>query len=119
MKWLIVFDLDGTLVDTAPDLLDSLNHSLAASELAAVDEAGVEGERTAGDGEIEVLAGDDSAALDLLRHRDLAVDRHGVVDDGDPRRLPLDQRDAGDERRLEPIPLKPPAAAPPPLTRTA
>ncbi|TIX52904.1 MAG: HAD family hydrolase, partial [Mesorhizobium sp.] len=37
---IIVFDLDGTLVDTAPDLLDSLNHSLAASELAAVDEAG-------------------------------------------------------------------------------
>jgi len=27
---IIVFDLDGTLVDTAPDLIDSLNHSLAA-----------------------------------------------------------------------------------------
>ncbi|PSJ63933.1 HAD family hydrolase [Pseudaminobacter soli (ex Li et al. 2025)] len=27
---IIVFDLDGTLIDTAPDLLDSLNHSLAA-----------------------------------------------------------------------------------------
>ena len=26
----IVFDLDGTLVDTAPDLLDSLNHTLGA-----------------------------------------------------------------------------------------
>lgn len=37
---IIVFDLDGTLIDTAPDLLDSLNHSLAASALAAVDEAG-------------------------------------------------------------------------------
>jgi phosphoglycolate phosphatase len=37
---IIVFDLDGTLVDTAPDLLDSLNHSLAAGDLAAVDEAG-------------------------------------------------------------------------------
>ena len=37
---IIVFDLDGTLVDTAPDLLDSLNHSLAASDLAAVDETG-------------------------------------------------------------------------------
>jgi phosphoglycolate phosphatase len=36
----IVFDLDGTLVDTAPDLLDSLNHSLAANDLTAVDEAG-------------------------------------------------------------------------------
>ncbi len=28
-KPVIVFDLDGTLVDTAPDLLDSLNHCLA------------------------------------------------------------------------------------------
>ncbi|TIO37396.1 MAG: phosphoglycolate phosphatase, partial [Mesorhizobium sp.] len=37
---IIVFDLDGTLIDTAPDLLDSLNHSLAAAELAAVDQAG-------------------------------------------------------------------------------
>lgn len=37
---IIVFDLDGTLIDTAPDLLDSLNHSLAASDLLAVDEAG-------------------------------------------------------------------------------
>ncbi|HVW56068.1 MAG TPA: phosphoglycolate phosphatase [Rhizobiaceae bacterium] len=30
---IIVFDLDGTLVDTAPDLLDSLNHSLASAGL--------------------------------------------------------------------------------------
>lgn len=30
----IVFDLDGTLIDTAPDLLDSLNHSLVAGGLA-------------------------------------------------------------------------------------
>jgi phosphoglycolate phosphatase len=37
---IIVFDLDGTLIDTAPDLLDSLNHSLAAGALAAVDAAG-------------------------------------------------------------------------------
>ncbi len=29
----IVFDLDGTLVDTAPDLLDSLNHALASAKL--------------------------------------------------------------------------------------
>lgn len=35
----IVFDLDGTLVDTAPDLMDSLNHTLAVGELATVDEA--------------------------------------------------------------------------------
>jgi len=31
---IIVFDLDGTLIDTAPDLLDSLNHCLAAGGLA-------------------------------------------------------------------------------------
>lgn len=36
---IIVFDLDGTLVDTAPDLLDSLNHSLAIAGLAAVEAA--------------------------------------------------------------------------------
>lgn len=35
---IIVFDLDGTLVDTAPDLMDSLNHTLATSDLRAVDE---------------------------------------------------------------------------------
>lgn len=37
-KGVIVFDLDGTLVDTAPDLLDSLNHSLASVTLGPVDE---------------------------------------------------------------------------------
>ncbi|WP_378950712.1 phosphoglycolate phosphatase [Mesorhizobium sp. ANAO-SY3R2] len=35
---IIVFDLDGTLVDTAPDLLDSLNHTLVAGGLARVDD---------------------------------------------------------------------------------
>lgn len=35
---IIVFDLDGTLVDTAPDLMDSLNHTLAEGKLTAVDE---------------------------------------------------------------------------------
>lgn len=35
----IVFDLDGTLVETAPDLLDSLNHCLGIAKMAAVDEA--------------------------------------------------------------------------------
>lgn len=34
----IVFDLDGTLVDTAPDLLGSLNHCLASENLPLVDE---------------------------------------------------------------------------------
>ncbi|MBO3760694.1 HAD-IA family hydrolase [Ciceribacter sp. L1K22] len=32
----IVFDLDGTLVDTAPDLMHSLNHTIAAVGLAPV-----------------------------------------------------------------------------------
>ena len=30
---IVVFDLDGTLVDTAPDLLDSLNHCLECAGL--------------------------------------------------------------------------------------
>ncbi len=37
---IIVFDLDGTLVDTAPDLLDSLNHSLGAGGAALADAGG-------------------------------------------------------------------------------
>lgn len=37
-KGVIVFDLDGTLVDTAPDLLDSLNHCLSTVSLPPVDE---------------------------------------------------------------------------------
>ena len=32
----IVFDLDGTLIDTAPDLVESLNHTIAARDLAPV-----------------------------------------------------------------------------------
>jgi phosphoglycolate phosphatase len=32
----IVFDLDGTLVDTAPDLIDTLNFTLTAHRLPAV-----------------------------------------------------------------------------------
>ena len=39
-KPIIVFDLDGTLVDTAPDLLDSLNHTLDAGGVARTDTAG-------------------------------------------------------------------------------
>lgn len=34
---LVVFDLDGTLVDTAPDLTDALNHCLGKAGLPAVD----------------------------------------------------------------------------------
>ncbi len=33
---IIVFDLDGTLIDTAPDLISSLNHTIAAAGLAPV-----------------------------------------------------------------------------------
>lgn len=33
---IIVFDLDGTLVDTAPDLIASLNHTIAAASLTPV-----------------------------------------------------------------------------------
>ncbi|UVC11481.1 phosphoglycolate phosphatase [Rhizobium sp. TH2] len=32
----VVFDLDGTLVDTAPDLVSSLNHTISAKDLAPV-----------------------------------------------------------------------------------
>jgi len=32
----IVFDLDGTLIDTAPDLIDALNHILAQHQLPSV-----------------------------------------------------------------------------------
>lgn len=34
---IIVFDLDGTLIDTASDLIDSINHALAAEGFAAFD----------------------------------------------------------------------------------
>ncbi len=34
---IIIFDLDGTLVDTAPDLLDSLNHCLSSAGMEKVD----------------------------------------------------------------------------------
>lgn len=39
----IVFDLDGTLIDTAPDLLDSLNHSLVAGNIRTVDRTAFKG----------------------------------------------------------------------------
>lgn len=34
---IIVFDLDGTLIDTAPDLIDSLNHALETAGVRPVD----------------------------------------------------------------------------------
>lgn len=33
---LVVFDLDGTLIDTAPDLIESLNHTIGTAGLAPV-----------------------------------------------------------------------------------
>ena len=36
---IIVFDLDGTLIDTAPDLIDSLNHALSGEGFSAIDQA--------------------------------------------------------------------------------
>jgi phosphoglycolate phosphatase len=42
-KPIVVFDLDGTLVDTAPDLLDSLRHSLGAGGVTFSDTTGFRG----------------------------------------------------------------------------
>ena len=35
----VIFDLDGTLVDTAPDIIDALNRTLLTLGLAPVDDA--------------------------------------------------------------------------------
>ena len=35
----VIFDLDGTLVDTAPDIIDALNRALTDSDLRMVDDA--------------------------------------------------------------------------------
>lgn len=40
---MIVFDLDGTLVDTAPDLLDSLNHALVDGGLSPAEQTALHG----------------------------------------------------------------------------
>ncbi|MDT7836411.1 HAD-IIIA family hydrolase [Aquabacterium sp. OR-4] len=50
----ILFDLDGTLIDTAPELADALNRTLRRAGLPAVDEAAVRG--WIGDGARALLA---------------------------------------------------------------
>lgn len=66
---IIVFDLDGTLIDTAPDLLDSLNHSLAAGGLA-----------TAAPGELKGFVGFGGKVMIekayAAQNRQLAADEH-------------------------------------------
>lgn len=42
-KKTLIFDLDGTLIDTAPDLLDSLNHSLDIAGIGQADPSRLRG----------------------------------------------------------------------------
>ena len=35
----VIFDLDGTLIDTAPDIINALNKTLADLNLASIDDA--------------------------------------------------------------------------------
>jgi phosphoglycolate phosphatase len=78
---IIVFDLDGTLVDTAPDLLDSLNHSLEAGGAAVTDTDGFR--RFVGHGGrvmIERAYAAQQRSLDKVEHDrlfDLFLDHYG------------------------------------------
>ncbi len=68
--WTVAFDLDGTLVDTAPDLLGALNHVLAGVGLAAV-----------GPDDIRTLIGHGARAM--LRHGLAAQGAEPARADGD------------------------------------
>lgn len=89
---IIVFDLDGTLIDTAPDLLDSLNHTLAAGELPAVDAAGFR--RFVGHGARVMIERAYAAA-----RRDLPVEEHDRLFD-----LFLDHYSTGIPGKSRPYP---------------
>ena len=67
---LVVFDLDGTLIDTAPDLIASLNHTIAALDLAPV-----------GYGDLTHLVGQGARAM---IERACALRGHQVSDDALP-----------------------------------
>ena len=67
--WTLVFDLDGTLVDTAPDLHAALNHTLASKQLGPVSLDS-----------IRMMIGDGAKALIRkgLQHHDVAVDQQEI-----------------------------------------
>lgn len=50
----VIFDLDGTLIDTAPDIINALNKTLAGRDLAPVDDA--TGRRFIGGGARKLVA---------------------------------------------------------------
>ena len=71
--WTLVFDLDGTLVDTAPDLAAATNHVLTRFALPAVDESEIR--QYVGNGALAMIRGalrahgrtvDDAELMDLF-----------------------------------------------------
>ncbi|MEO9337863.1 phosphoglycolate phosphatase [Mesorhizobium sp. SB112] len=79
---IIVFDLDGTLVNTAPDLLDSLNHILESGGLVPAESAGFQ--RFVGHGGrvmIERAYAAQNKALEKAEHDrlfDLFIEHYGA-----------------------------------------
>jgi phosphoglycolate phosphatase len=67
---LVMFDLDGTLVDTAGEISDSVNDVLAALRLPAVTEAQVRGWIGQGTRELLVRAGAHAAGMEESEVRD-------------------------------------------------